>query len=53
MVWLIAGIPAVTLLAAVALIVIMVRSDKDDAAGPPHETSAPEGRELASGMPPP
>ena len=50
MVWLIAGIPAVTLVAAVILIVIMSRSGMDETAGQAQDA---QEHEIASGMPPP
>ncbi len=54
MVWLVAGLPAVALLAAIALIVILVRSsgsNTDDVTEPAQETS--QGHVLAPGSPPP
>lgn len=54
MVWLVFGIPAATLLAAIVLVFILVRSDRtDDATGPAQESSQAQGREMAPGLPPP
>jgi uncharacterized protein len=54
MVWLVFGIPAVTLLAAIALIVILVRSDStEDVAHPTQESPPSRAREMAPGLPPP
>jgi hypothetical protein len=54
MVWLVFGLPAAALLAAIALIVILVRSsgsNTDDVTEPAQETS--QGHVLAPGSPPP
>jgi uncharacterized protein len=54
MVWLVAGLPAAALLAAIVLIVILVRSsgsNTDDVTEPVQETS--QGRVMAPGSPPP
>jgi uncharacterized protein len=54
MVWLVAGLPAAAMLAAVVLIVILVRSsgsNTDDVTEPAQETS--QGHVLAPGSPPP
>jgi hypothetical protein len=54
MVWLVFGIPAATLLAAIALVFILVRSDRtDDVSDPAQEASQAQGREMAPGLPPP
>jgi uncharacterized protein len=54
MVWLVFGLPAAALLAAIVLIVLLVRSsgsNTDDVTEPAPETS--QGHVLAPGSPPP
>lgn len=46
MVWLVFGIPAATLLAAIVLVFILAN---EEAQG----TTQPQGREMAPGLPPP
>jgi hypothetical protein len=56
MVWLVAGLPAAALLAAIVLIVILVRtsgSNTDDVTEPVQETSQAQGHDKAPGLPQP
>ena len=56
MVWLVFGLPAAALLAAIALIVILIRSsgsNTDDVTEPVQEASSTQAHATAPGQPPP